>query len=124
MSDTLRLDEWEIKQAIRWFDGLQRSNMGIKSRVVAFCTCAYLVHEMDDRRKYHPQTKPEDRDYYFEECREDFGISHEWFQSVYGKVSYKIRNKELDIQRHDAYEVDGNAEQSWRTRSDGSKDWL
>lgn len=124
MSDKLRLDSWEIKKAIQWFDGLQRSNMGISSKVVAFSTCAYLVHQLDDRRTYHPQTKPEDRDPFFEECREAFNISHDWFQSVYGKVAHKIRNDKLTFERHDAYGTDSNAEQTWRTRNDGNKDWL
>lgn len=124
MTDKLRLDQWEVKKAIQWFDGLQRSNMGIKSRVVAFTTCAYLVHRLDDSRVYHPQTKLENRDYFFEKCREDFDISHEWFERVYGKVSHKIRNNELSYQRHDTYEVDGNAQQTWRTRTKEGEGWL
>lgn len=124
MSGKLRLDNWEVKRAVQLFDGLQRSYMGISSKVVAFSTCAYLVHQHDNNRKCHPQTKPEERDYFFEECRKDFDISHDWFKSVYGKASHKIRNGELNIQRHDDYEVDANAEQSWRTQNNGDEGWL
>lgn len=124
MKGKLRLDNWEVKRAVQLFDGLQRSYMGLKSKVVAFSTCAYLVHRHDNSRKCHPQTKPEERDYFFEECRKDFDISYDWFKSVYGKVSHKIRNDKLNIQRHDDYGLDTNAEQSWRISNGGDEGWL
>jgi len=124
MSDKLRLDSWEVKRAIQLFDALQRSCMGLPSEVVAFSTCAYVIHRYDENRDYHPQTKEEDRDYFLEACRKDFGISQDWFESVYGKVSHKIRNGKINLQQHDDYEVDSHAEQSWRPRNDSEDGWL
>lgn len=124
ISDKLRMDSWEIKRAIKIFDGIQRGNTGMSSKIVAFTTCAYLIHEYDSSRQYHPQTKNEDRDYFLDKCREEFGISHNSFESMYGKISYKIRNDKINFQRHDKYEIDSDAQQTWRTRGSNGKKWL
>lgn len=123
MGDRVRLGQWQTKRAIQLFDGLQRSNMGLPSEVVALSTCAYVIHRFDDRRECHPQTKPENRDHFFGKCRKDYDIAHKRFESVYGKVSHRIRNGELDTQSHDSYEVDANAEQNWRTVNDEGDGW-
>lgn len=124
LSDQLRLDSWEIKKAAQIFDALQRSNMGLSSELVAFATCANLVHRLDDNREYHPRTKPEDRDPFFEQCRKELGITHAEFQSVYGKVAHKRRNGQLNFRRHDSYEVDSRAPESWRNVDASGKGWL
>lgn len=124
LSDQLRLADWEINKAVQTFDALQRSNMGLSSELVAFTTCANLVHRLDDNREYHPRTKPEDRDPFFEQCREDLGITHEEFQSVYGKIAHKRRNDLLNFRRYDSYEADNRAQESWRDVNASRKGWL
>lgn len=124
ISDKLRMNSWEIKRAIKVFDGLQRSGMGISSKIVAFSTCAYLIHEYDSNRQYHPQTKNEDQDYFLDKCRKEFDIRRDSFESMYGKISYKIRNNKLNFRQYDKYEIDSNAQQRWRTRDSDGKDWL
>lgn len=124
MSEPLRLEGWQIKRATHLFDGLQRSNTGRLSRVVAFCTCAYVVHNFDDRRKCHPQMGVENRDTYFEEVREDYNISRKHFNRAYGQIAGRIRSGDLESKRHDAYETDGASHQSWRSPVDGDEGWL
>jgi len=118
MKSKLRLKQWETKRSIQWFDALQRSNLGIKSKVVALSTCAYVLHNFNNHRSScHPQTEPSDRDAFLEDCREDFGISNDWFSSVYGKVSHRIRNDKLDVQRRDYFGL--KADQGWQSRRKG-----
>ncbi|WP_144049894.1 hypothetical protein [Halorubrum ezzemoulense] len=124
LSDQLQLANWEIKKAAQIFDALQRSNMGLSSELVAFTTCANLVHRLDDNREYHPQTKPEDRDSFFERCRKDLGITRDQFQSTYGKIAHKIRNNKLNFQRHDDYEVDATIQESQRDVDASGEVWL
>lgn len=124
LSDQLRLDNWEVKKAVQIFNALQRSNMGLKSELVAFGACANLVHRLDDNREYHPQTKPADRDFFFEKCRKELGITHKQFQSVYGKIAHKRRNNQLDFQRHDDYEVDVKIQRDWRDVDASGEEWL
>ncbi|TKX76677.1 hypothetical protein EXE53_30570 [Halorubrum sp. SD626R] len=124
LSDQLRLDGWEVKKAAQTFDALQRSNMGLSSELVAFTTCANLVHRLDDNRDYHPRTNPEDRDPFFEQCRGDLGITHDEFQSVYGKIAHKKRNDQFNFSRHDSYEVDSKAQESWREVDTSGERWL
>lgn len=122
LGSRLRMNSWEKQRAIQLFDGLQRSSTGQLSRVVALCTCAYVLHL--NNRKCHPQVAIHDRDPLFEECREDYNISNDWFESVYGQISHRIRTGEIKTQQHDSYEVDLNMGHSWRTRMSGDDDWL
>lgn len=124
MSDTVQPSWWEEKRTIQLFDGLQRSNMGHPSHVVALSTYAYVLHRFADGRKCHPQVRPENRDPHFERCRDDFGISQDFFATVYGQVAHRIRNGELEIRRDDKYGTDPQAPQNWRTLNTRGDGWL
>jgi len=115
---------WEIKRAINLLNALLRSNMGLKAEDVAFCTCAYVVHQYDSRRECHPQIDSDNFDPFFEEQRQELEITQERFDSVYGKVAHRISTGDLDMSHHDKYEVDSNSPQTWRSTNSGDDGWL
>lgn len=97
LSSQLDLPYWQQKTAIRLFDALQRSNTGRPSHLVAFCVCAYVVHNNDDHRDCHPQMDQENRDPLFEEIREKSDIPSDQFSSAYNQLAYKIRVSDFNV---------------------------
>jgi len=120
----LKMGTWEKKRTTNLLVGLLRSNMGLKAEHVAFCTCAYVVHQYDDRRECHPHTESADFDPFFKEQMQELEITQERFDSVYGKVAYRIRNTNLETPRHDKYELNKNAPQTRHSTNPSDDGWL
>ena len=102
----LNMGDWGKKRATSLLVGLLRSNMGLKSGLVAFCTCAYVIEEYQDGRRAHPQVNQSERDPLVESQREELNISQSQFSSTYGKVAHRVKNRDLDLPRHDRYNID------------------
>lgn len=101
--------------------------LGLRAELVAFCICAYVVHETekDPRCGYPTKGQMENVTDELRSMQDSLGITDRQFQSTYGKVQHRDRTAEPSDVDHDKYEVDSNAQQQWRsTKGDSGEEWL
>ena len=106
---------------------LDLQKLGLQAELVAFCICAYVVHdtEKDPRCGYPAKGQMENVTDELRSMQKSLGITNKQFRSTYAKVQHRdgtVKSPDVD---HDEYEVDTNAQQRWRsTKSDGDGGWL
>lgn len=97
LTAALDLTPTQRNRARRYFLNLDREKLGLKTELVAFCLCSFLL-EMDKQnhqRRCHPNVERERRDPLFTSVAENLGLTEREIRKTYGKLQYLLRDAPL-----------------------------
>lgn len=89
VSGHLELTRYQRELAHRWFVNLALEDWGVVSELVAYCVCAYVVHEDDTGRKCHPNLAEENTDQLFQEVLTSLDFRAMDVRKVYAKLQHQ-----------------------------------
>ena len=91
LAGNLDLTQRQKRRAIRYFLDQDLQRWGIRKELVAWATCAYIVHsDENDPRRCHPLTKPDRNDGLFLEAAYSLDLSKKNRLKTYCKVQHDL----------------------------------
>lgn len=115
LGNQLMLTRSQRDRAARIITKVDLEQEGRPSEEVAFCICAYVVHDSDgDVRHCHPSPGPDSLSPPFNRIKNELGITNSAFQSTYAKVAHRDGVVEKRPRPYDKYELDSSAQHRWR----------
>lgn len=94
----LDLTKEQRRNARARFLSLELDKWGVDARLVAFCVCAYTVHQDDTLRSYHPNQSEDNKDPLFNKIGRDLGFRRKTVTSVYSKLETHFRLQDTEGQ--------------------------
>lgn len=92
LAGNLRLTIRQRRQAVRYFLAQDLQRWGLRKELVAWATCAYIVHSDEvDPRRCHPLTKEEDSDDLFLEAAYSLDLRPKPRHQTYCKIESDYR---------------------------------
>jgi len=91
LSAHLELTPQERDNARSYFINLDREKLGLESHLVAYCVCAYVVHENDnDERACHPNVPDDKKDELFRQMVESLDLNQKAVVKTYCKIENRV----------------------------------
>jgi hypothetical protein len=105
LSSQLGLTKKERSQSRHQFVTLDREELGLRSDLVAYCVCAYVVeqNERNEERRCHPNVPENTKDDLFQQIAESLDLSQRGIVKTYGKIQNRVDDTTSPVpeDRHD-----------------------
>lgn len=122
ISSQLDLSSVQRDEAEDWFLSFDLERWGVRKELVAYCLCAWIVHNDGSERKAHPDSPDDEKPDQFVNLPEQFGLRKEDLQKVYGKIGHHLRNESQSPARFDRRGMDDSDSYRATTPAD-EKPW-